>query len=70
MKDRMILLLSWVAFLWGLAALGIAFDDKYFIGGLAIERLITDTAIYVPVVIWAGLWVVTGNPRILPWRKG
>ena len=67
-KDRMILLLSWVAFLWGLAALGIAFDDKYFIGGLDIERLITDTAIYVPAVIWAGLWVITGSPRILPWR--
>ena len=69
MKERMILLLSWVAFLWALAALGIAFDDKYFIRGLKIGRLIADTALYVPAVIWAGLWVGTGSPRFLPWQR-
>jgi len=69
MKERLILLLSWVAFFWAVAALGIAFDDKYFIRGPHVGRLIADTALYVPIGIWGVLWVITGNPRIPPWKQ-
>ena len=75
MKERFLLAVSWGAFLnfvvlWGVVLVALmksasAVDSaaQIFTSGLFWMWLAPSLA------VWLVLWIVTGSPRILPWRK-
>lgn len=80
MKERFLLAMSWwafvhaalvasvfVGFAFGTDVMGDFVKDGYArpLAGGNWEQF---ALIFSPVV-WAVLWIVTGSPRILPWRK-
>ena len=81
MKERLVLAVSWWAFLhaavlfMSMAARGLPFHWR---AESIVEILLTSYyvdlfrepvfAIGFPIATWVLLWIVTGNPRILPWR--
>ena len=80
MKDKLALVLSWWAFLH-VASIAIAVAD-WQIGSGAIGNFLEATyfdfflhfledAFFfnLPLIIWVALYVFTGSPRLLPWRK-
>ena len=81
MKERFLLTVSWLAFANGvtISVIGVlvALDIQPEQIGLAGEVLegyadFMDspvTAIGLSVAIWLVLWIVTGSPRFLPWRR-
>tara|TARA_B100001063_G_scaffold241369_1_gene268131 strand:+ start:1058 stop:1333 length:276 start_codon:yes stop_codon:yes gene_type:complete len=84
MKERLTLAVSWWCFvhasLLGLAALLTAAnflgaDINEAMSALApiefyFDLFPADALIFgFPFIGWIGLWIVTGSPRILPWRK-
>ena len=84
MKERFLLAVSWVTFavvLFVLSTLAVETAraiTELPIGGLheillAIAQGATNRnewlLIVSPPVVWLTLWIVTGSPRILPWRK-
>ena len=82
MKERLILAVSWWCFAHAslIGFLVIPFEvfdvkgsDLGVFGDLAegyFNLFQADELIFVfPVISWLVLWIVTGSPRILPWRK-
>ena len=80
MKGTLTLALSWWAFLH-IALIAIAVAD-WQIGSRAIGNFISDiyldpfssfseepVILNLPLIIWVALYVFTGSPRLLPWRK-
>tara|TARA_B100001059_G_C17664188_1_gene491034 strand:+ start:498 stop:764 length:267 start_codon:yes stop_codon:yes gene_type:complete len=80
MREKISLVLSWWACLH-VASIAIAVAD-WQIGSRAIGNLIADMyldpfssfseepiVLNLPLIIWAALYVFTGSPRFLPWRK-
>ena len=81
MKERFLLAVSWWAFLhFAVYVLAVAAD---ILGGLELGGVWEDLlrgyylglwqtieiAIGFPFAVWVVLWIGTGSPRILPWRK-
>ena len=82
MKERFLLAVSWLAFanaaflglVLSLAVLGIKGGDLPLLDSMAsvYEDLMLNSltlAVGLSPSIWLVLWIVTGSPRILPWRK-
>ena len=81
MKERLVLALSWfffahasmLAFVIATSIVGIGPGDLGLVGD-AIENYGflfhgDDWLLFgLPIIGWIGLWIVTGSPRILPWR--
>ena len=81
MKERLTLAFSWWAFLHTVA-LAVAFADWEF-GSKTIGPVLEDNYLeifqFLPEkeafvfgfspAIWLVLWIVTGSPRILPWKR-
>ena len=80
MKEKISLVLSWWAFLHAVV-IAIALAD-WQMGSQALGNFIADIyldpfssfseepfVLNLPLVIWAALYVFTGSPRFLPWRK-
>ena len=68
MKERFLLTVSWGAFAWAAyicLALALNADN---LGRLVSQDEFLLAAAISPAV-WLVLWIVTGSPRILPWRK-
>ena len=70
MKERFLLTVSWATFAWAL------FVCVVVVGGLLrgdLERMASNDGFFslvaISPAIWVVLWIVTGSPRILPWRK-
>ena len=83
MKDRVTIVLSWIAFAHALIVLAGVLDGMYNslpIPTSEVGRFYRDylstvfageevIAYAVSPAIWLLSYVVTGSPRILPWRK-
>ena len=80
MKERLALAFSWWAFLhtaivvfaiivdWdGAENMASSVDGTYFEIIPFVEEAVF--AFGLPPAVWLVLWIVTGSPRILPWRK-
>ena len=73
MKERLILAVSWATFAWSLFVCYAAGANVLRDGIGDLERMASTDGFYTLVAIspavWLVLWIVTGSPRILPWRK-
>ena len=82
MKERFLLAVSWLAFanaafiglLLSLEALGFSKQDLPTIASMvnAYQDLMLGSetlAFVLSPFIWVVLWIVTGSPRILPWKS-
>ena len=80
MKKRTTLVLAWLAFIHGVLLLAGFIDhmnSSLPIPTSEVGRFVSDySAIYqneiilyaFSPVIWLGLWITTGEPRVLPWK--
>ena len=63
MKQRLVDVLAWGAFLWGVVTIFRIFSTAgWVLAGLELS-------VFVSPVIWAVLHVMTGNARLLPWLE-
>ena len=79
MKARFADVLAWLAFIHGLFSIfemtarlvngGNPFDIWYFSYLLEFNILISSEGLLFSPVIWLLLYIMTGSPRILPWRR-
>lgn len=67
MKERLLLAISWGALGW--ACLVLVVIAEALNAGRDMYLILTDPLIYISPAIWLVVWIVTGNPRILPWKK-
>ena len=63
MKQRLVDVLAWGAFLWGVVTIFRIFSTA----GWVLANL--ELSVFVSPVIWAFLHVMTGNARLLPWLE-
>ena len=80
MKTRMTLALAWWAFVHAILLLAGFIDEmnnSLPIPTSEVGRFVSDySAIYPDEIIlyalspaiWLGLWLTTGNPKVLPWK--
>ena len=73
MKERFVLAVSWATFAWALFVCVNLVASVLRDGIGDLERIASNdeflTLIAISPAVWAALWIVTGSPRILPWRK-
>ena len=80
MKEKIALVLSWWAFIH-IIFVAVMFTSYHFdvtaisnfLYGIYFEVLpyvVEDEFVFnLPLLIWVALYVFTGSPRLLPWRK-
>ena len=66
MKERFLLAVSWGAFGWALVCLFVfaSTSPQYY-----VRDFFSHFEPYISPAVWLVLWIVTGSPRILPWRQ-
>ena len=74
MKDRFLLAVSWGLFVWTVAfCVWIPFSAIDRINyGVPLRPYEWEQYMWILSItpaVWLVLWIVTGSPRILPWRK-
>ena len=79
MKARLADVLAWLAFIHGLFSIfemtasvisvGNPFDIWYFSYLFEFNIVIGSEGLLVSPVIWLLLYIVTGSPRLPPWRR-
>ena len=73
MKERVLLTVSWATFAWALFACYAVGANVLRDGVDDLERMASNDGFFslvaISPVVWLVLWIVTGSPRILPWRK-
>ena len=72
MKERFLLAVSWATFAW-LLFMCYAFYMMLVVHGESLSQAVIEGdvgwAILICPAVWLVLWIVTGSPRILPWRE-
>lgn len=71
MKERFLLAVSWGALAWALFVCW-AVWNAVVVDGRSLSRVLGSDdgfIIFISPAVWTVLWIVTGSPRILPWRK-
>lgn len=80
MKEKLALALSWWAFmhivfvaaLFASSRFGVTVISNFLYGIYfeAVPYVVEDEFVFnLPLLIWVALYVFTGSPRLLPWRK-
>ena len=73
MKERFLLAVSWATLAWALFVCYAVAAAVLRDGIGELERMASHdeflTLVAISPVVWLVLWIVTGSPRILPWRK-
>ena len=69
MKERLILAVSWGAFVWACWCLVIFANVMSLDDGRIDKDFFSHAIVYISPAVWLVLWIVTGSSRILLWRK-